>query len=231
MDISLVTFYSVPVANVQRYVSFTIHKPYTSLEELSIQWNDPSHGHVITMTVHNDSMWLGNQSNEDMILYAFNMSSQKGYCIGSWNPCEFKEVSEDALYNGSNMMIDTYIAFSDIQAFSITAYLHRKKAGLHYSRKDVISLPAGVYFGLGAVAASLNDSIQMRGERNGYIYHFISRKGKICIESSHRQPDPSFLEIVPLTHSMGLTEDTTLRLRTKERVDFEYNVCSIISYM
>jgi len=229
MDFSSITFYSIPIASVQRHVSFTIPNCCASLEDLANQWNDPKHGHVITMSIYNDAVWLGNQSNEDMILYAFNMSSQKGYSIGFWNPSEFKEVPEDAFHKGSIM--DTYVAFTDIQAFAITAYLHRKKVGLHYSRKDIITLPAGVYFGLGAIAASLNDSIKMRGERNGYIYHFISRKGKICIESSHRQPDPSFLEISPLSASLGLMEDTTLRLRTKERVDFEYSVCSIISYM
>jgi hypothetical protein len=125
-------------------------------------------------------------------------------------------------------MAEVYLVLQETPIFEITAYLHRKKAGMHYSRKDTVTLHPGIYYGIGNVAAGLNDSITMRGERNGFIYHFITRKGKISIESSHRQPDPSFLEIVPLIKSMGLTEDTTLRLRTKERIDFEYGACPII---
>ncbi len=222
-----ITFYSVPIADVQRHVIFQIYNHINDFDTLVSSWNDPNHGHVWKMEIFNGDLWLGNQSGEDMALFAYNKTSMVSYGIGIWTSSEFRMVTFEELYEGGKM-VDTYLVLQEQPIFDVTAYLHRKKAGLHYSRKDTVVLKAGIYFGIGNVAASLNDSITMRGERNGYIYHFITRKGKICVESSHRQPDPSFLEIVPLAKTLGLTDDTTLRLRTKERVDFEYGACPII---
>lgn len=223
-----ITFYSVPIADVQRNVVFYIYN-HTAIdfETFAMAWNNPTHGHVWKIEIHDGALWLGNIGCEDMALFAYNRMTMTSYGIGIWAPSETRMITMEEIYEGGKMH-DAYLVIQPSPILDITAYLHRKKAGLHYSRKDTVSLKPGIYFGIGNVAASLNDSITMRGERNGYIYHFITRKGKICIESSHRQPDPSFMEIVPLVKTMGLAEETTLRLRTKERLDFEYGVCQII---
>lgn len=227
MDLQNITFYSVPVGNVQRHVVFSLNDIFPTLRDLQLSWNNPAIGHVIMMSMgENDQIWLSNQCNEDMVLCAYSNAIQGSFFIGHFAAMEMKMVNAEAFWSG--VPSDIYVVFNDTPAFDITAYLHRKKVGLHYARKETVTLRQGVYFGIGNVAASLNDSVQMRGERNGFIYHFISKKGKLCIESSHRQPDPSFLEIIPRITSLGLTEDCTLRLRTKERLDFDYGACVII---
>lgn len=223
-----ITFYSVPICDVSRHVVFNIYSHTTIDNEVFVSsWNDPTHGHVWNLEMFNGDLWLGNKSGEDMALFAYNRTTMTSYGIGIWTSMEVRIVTLDEIYGGGKMA-EVYLVLQETPIFEITAYLHRKKAGMHYSRKDTVTLHPGIYYGIGNVAAGLNDSITMRGERNGFIYHFITRKGRISIESSHRQPDPSFLEIVPLIKSMGLTEDTTLRLRTKERIDFEYGACPII---
>lgn len=227
MDLTNIIFYSVPVADAQRHVVFSLPTPSMDMEDLAMAWNNPAHGHIFTMSIYEQEICIGNYSNEDVILFAFNQIVGASYVVGRWAPSELKMVTSEMLLSGGSMA-DVFVVLKETPVFNITAYLHRKKAGMHYSRQDTVSLPSGVYFGLGGIAASLNDSVKMRGERNGFIYHFITRKGKICIESSHRQPDPSFLEIVPLVTSLGMPDTCTLRLRTKERIDFDYGVCPII---
>jgi hypothetical protein len=95
-------------------------------------------------------------------------------------------------------------------------------------REETIVLPRGVYKDIGYIAATLNQGVGLRGERNGFIYNFITRGGKLAIEASHKQPEPSFMEIVPCNFGLGLMEQDVLHLRTNEKLVFPFDVVSVI---
>lgn len=231
----MTTFISVPYGDVTRAVSFTINTE--NIEKLVRgfidAWNDPFHGHVFTMepavAQEDEYVSLMNMSNEPMILVA-NKPYHGSYIIGQWEANEIRNVHMTAFI--ANSVEQTYpfvTVLQDTPVFKFTAYLHRKKSDQpYYVREDIISLPKGVYVGIGNVAATLNQNITMRGERNGFIVHFVTRGGKLCVEASHKQPEPSFVEIVPLHIGLGLVEQDVVRLRTKERLDFPYAPCCLI---
>ncbi len=221
------TFYSVPMADVSRTISFAFNEYFVSVDELVPRWNDPVWGHVFSMNIDEQGIAIINNSQECMVLFGYNSDSRTSFCVDTWGGNEVKVVPEFALLNGG--ILEPIVCFQDTPAFTITAYLHRKKTtNTHYARTEIVMLPKGLYFGVGSIAAALNQNVTLRGERNGYVYHFITKKGKLSIESSHKQPEPSFMEIVPMLHTLGMHDENVLRLRTKERVDFEYSVCNIL---
>ncbi len=222
------TFFSVPHSDVTRTVSFIVDTNFSTNEFIE-SWNDPFHGHVFSIESEQDNhVTVLNKSTEPMILIANNPYSG-AYLVGYWGSNEMQKMDVDVLMKGNIQSHSYFIAFEDHPVFKFTAYLHRKKSTQpYYVREETIALPKGVYCGIGHVAATLNQNITMRGERNGYIIHFVTRNGKLCIEASHKQPEPSFVEVIPLHYGLGLTEQDVVRLRTKERLDFPYAPCCII---
>jgi hypothetical protein len=156
-----------------------------------------------------------------------------GYPIQLWDDAHFLcEVPHDmdillplnyfenpgASHNGnSNTPI---LVPEDIAIFTISAFLYRRNDKGYYQRDETLLLRAGIYPNLSVLVASLNAGITMRGERNGYIYHFLERNGKLSIMASHRQPDPSYIEIAPCNVNLGLAAKETMPLRTNKRLDF-----------
>lgn len=227
MDLQNITFYSVPFADVDRTITFAFNEYFPSVEELPARWNDPTFGHVFFLGMEEGGYAITNNSHECMVLLGYNVSTRTSFCVETWAGNETKIIPFHTMTQGG--ISEPIVCFQDAAAFTITAYLHRKKTtNTHYARKEIVVLPKGVYFGVGSIAAALNQKVTMRGERNGYIYHFITKKGKLSIESSHKQPEPSFMEIVPMLTGLGMPEESVLRLRTKERVDFDYGVCNIL---
>lgn len=228
----MTTFFSVPTSDVTRTVSFTIDVDQAKdAYAFSHLWNNPMHGHVLSMhPIESDtpSVSIMNMSNEPMILVA-NSPTLGAYVIGHWHANEAVGVPLAAITSGHVQPSPYVIVLQDTTAFKCTAYLHRKKTNQpYYVREESVWLPKGVYTSIGHVAATLNQGITMRGERNGYIFHFVTHGGKLSVEASHKQPEPSFMEIVPLHTGLGLMEQDVVRLRTKERLDFPYGACCLI---
>lgn len=224
-----ITFYSVPINDVSRYVSFSldISRLDNDASHLCELWNNPDFGHVLMMSIdEGHTMIITNRSNEPMGLFAANHDILTSSCIGIFHPNHSMTLTWNSLVNG---IYNGFLVLSDIHVFTCTAYLHRKKIDTpYYTRVDDIILPKGVYTSIGHLAAVLNQQTSMRGERNGYIFQFISHKGRLSIESSHKQPEPSFLEVIPHSGCLGLIEETALKLRTKERIDFPFYVATIM---
>lgn len=220
------TFYSIPVIDIDRLVTFSIDS-----ENLQESWAVSSHLHVFSLHIdedNTDTCYITNNSSEIMALCAYENTTFSSFYIGTWQPNEIKHLLFSTLYQGV-FQPEYYFVLNDTPVFQVTAYIHRKKKSSGtYARQETITIHKGVYQGLGAVATALNHSINMRGERNGYIFHFITLKGKLSMEASHKQPEPSFMEIVPLVSNLGLTEESVLRLRTKERVDFPYSMTMLM---
>lgn len=137
-----------------------------------------------------------------------------------------------------------YIIPQDTPIFHVRAYIYTSQDNqTHYTREEVTYARAGIYPDTGALVAMLNSGIQMRGQRNGFIYHFIhtplqkfSKGGvgsgtRLSIEASHRQPDPSFMEINPYPSALSLgfaQEKGVVLLRTKKRLDSASPVANLI---
>lgn len=226
------TFYSIPIADVTRVVTFSMDmKVVHDVQAFALAWNDPMFGHVLTavqLQNEENSIAICNCSDEQMMLVLGHTSI--GYSVlGIWQAGEVITLHLST-FVGMGFPALPYIAvMQDMNVFKCTAYLYRKKADQpYYIRDDIIRLPKGVYANIGHVAAALNQGIRMRGERNGFVFSFVTRGGKLCMEASHKQPEPSFIEIQPLQTTFGLLNQDVLRLRTKERLEFPYAACCLI---
>ena len=192
------------------------------------EWNDPAKGHVLQLQiVDNVTVCIENTSNEDIYLCGNN------YHIALLGPLQVHFIGMDDLRGEVESVSPPFVSppfhvvFQDTPVFNTAAYLYRKKGG-YYTREETVYLLAGVYNSVAAISAALNANVNMRRERNGFVYNFITRNGRLSIEASHKQPEPSFLEITPLISGLGLTEPANLRLRTKERVDFPNTVSVLL---
>lgn len=225
MDSSTITYYSIPLDSIDRTVCFNMD--ISRGLDVTL-WNDPNAGHVFHLAIASEeTVWLSNKSNESMALCGFNNTSNYSFYVGAWQAYENKQFSIQDILQGNAP--EYFFVFNDIPSFKITGFIYRKKASAgYYTCEETVILPKGIYKGIGCIAAALNQQVSMRGERNGYIYHFITHKGKLSMEASHKQPEPSFMEVSPMNAGLGLVEQSVLRLRTKERIDFEYNVVSMM---
>ena len=170
-------------------------------------------------------IFMVNATNRVMHLYG---------CIyfGRWEPFEVKRLHINSFSYIAEPIV-TYetpiVVKQDIPLFDLTAYIYRKKDAGYYVKTETLVMKAGFYSCMDTFIAQLNYCIKMRGERNGYIYHFI--KGKefmtLAVEAAHRQPDPSYIDIMPLNPSLGFLDRTSLQLRTRKR---EYG-CVRIAYV
>ena len=125
--------------------------------------------------------------------------------------------------------------------FEATAYLYRSgHSASFYTKSEILTIPAGFYRDVQSFVAAINASITMRGERNGFIYHFIadSSLSRIGIAATHRQQDPSLLVLTPLSDAhaqtmaaaLGFGPDAhiTLPLRTARKIYFPENMAYVM---
>ena len=118
--------------------------------------------------------------------------------------------------------------------FEMTAYLYRRNDKGFYTKIEYVTIPAGFYTNIHEFVAVLNSRIYMRGERNGFIYHFVVMGPMtIGVEASHRQPEPSVLQINQTVECngvyMGMFDVTmSLPLRTSKRIAFGGNVAGVM---
>lgn len=198
-------------------------------------WNYQAIGksaHPIEMSLLDDSnVVLTNHTDQPMYLYAEShlVAVLSGRLCMSVPVSYFVDQYHTITFNQPNPVF----VQQDTSVLQLKAYLYRKngsamKEGAYYTREETLVLPAGLYHDIGELVAALNSGISMRGARNGFIYNFEQKEGKLSIIASHRQPEPSILEIIPLSCRIGLAETSVLQLRTNKRLTFDTHACNII---
>jgi hypothetical protein len=211
-------------------------KTVSSVADLINGWNllaTTTQHELIMSHVENDAshILLTNMGPRSLHLF----SGTYGH-VGVWQSYEQKVVNVTFLTSATQTMSHDpnlpILVMQDRPVFNMTAYIYKKKPeGEFYMLNDQVTIPAGFYANLCELVAIMNRNIKMRGERNGYIYHFIQGKnGTMGIEAAHRQPEPSFVLIEPLSTVLGMWEGEahTLHLRTSKKYMFEYAVARII---
>jgi hypothetical protein len=89
-------------------------------------------------------------------------------------------------------------------------------------REEVLTLPKGVFLTREDLLGTLNDRIQMRGERNGSIYRFHIHRDMLQIHATHRQPIGSTLQVTALCSGIGLFDPKEMPLRTNAYITFDF---------
>jgi len=173
-----------------------------------------------------------NKTNDTILLYGCIDNGIVQY-IDKWEPNNMNFLLYDLLNPDLSKPSPFYmIVLQFVPILHLKAYLYRKKKNKttaesgYYVVEETLYLPQGLYKDLTEVVAILNQTITLRGERNGFIYHFLTKNGKLVLESAHKQPEPSFIDITVLNNGIGLTENSTLRLRTRERLQFPDFPCN-----
>lgn len=148
--------------------------------------------------------------------------------MGAWTSGEYRMFTFAEFFSINAFVQSPIMVTATTPVFEVTAYLFRKRDAGFYTKSEVVCIPPGFYADLETFVATLNLSVSMRGERNGYIYNFFirrTRKGEtfIGVEASHRQPEPSSLVIRPMVaaEALGQLEEINLPLRTNKRAIFE----------
>jgi len=125
------------------------------------------------------------------------------------------EIEWDFLTKWCHLWCMPIIVLEDTPILYLYAELYRKNGSGFYSRDETVVLKKGIYYNVQDVADALNRSIQMRGERGGFIYKFLHKnQAKLVVAAAHKQPEPSFLRIRPLHHGIGMTETVDIVLQT-----------------
>ena len=211
-------------------------RPIHTIADLINNWNiKASNKHELIMNYEVDDpqhVCIQNMSQFTIHLFA----NSHGY-LGSWTPCESKRLQVMTFTTFANYDANVYqtgpiVVMMPRPVFTLTAYIYSKKhESDFYILHEDVTIPPGFYRNTTELIAIMNKNIAMRGARNGFIYNFVQGKhGKIGIEASHRQPEPSFLLIKPLSFVLGMWEGEphTLQLRTNKRYIFENTVAHVI---
>lgn len=176
-----------------------------------------------------------NTSKYTIHVFAFT----HGY-VGCWSPYEEKQVPINSftkavgMTNTTTVVNGPIVVMQDRPVFKMTAYIYKKTSTTVCVITENVVLRAGFYPNITALIAILNMNITMRGERNGYIYQFVqgktSRAMTMGVEAAHRQHEPSFLLIEPVSSLLGAWEGEalTLHLRTSKRCMFECPVAHVM---
>ena len=209
-------------------ISFNIYSQSSqTLADLINVWNAnavKSMKHFLAMDADftdSDNILLTNTSDFTYHLWLADGS----HYYGAWMSGECRKVLISDIMFPITQYAQTSIPIivsQDTVLFETTAYLYRRNNSKFYTKSEVLTAPAGFYKSPYALVATLNSCIQMRGERNGYIYNFIydSTRGLLGVEATHRQPEPSTLQISHLSPYFTTT-NTILPLRTAKRIYFE----------
>ena len=217
-------------------IEFTINPlPNSTLSDLVNVWNANAvkvKKHVLAMdTDFSDSDYIFLTNTSDFTCHLWS-----GYFTyhGMWTPGECRrfpitditssfqsQISSSQSQISSSQSQSPIIVSQDMLLFDTTAYLYRRNSSNFYTKTDMVIAPAGFYKTPYALVATINACIGMRGERNGFIYNFIydSATGLLGVEASHRQPEPSTMEITPLAPYFTAS-NVTLPLRTAKRIYF-----------
>jgi hypothetical protein len=213
-------------------------KPVSTIADLINGWNVQASQNAVKHELimdhaggDEDLVRLTNMSEHTIHLFA----SSHTY-IGCWTSHESKYISATSFVTTTSTpcmsISDPIVVMQDRLVFQLSAYIYKKKQQSDFIilTEDVM-IPMGFYKDMTDLIAHMNKNIKMRGERNGFIYHFYQGKnGRMGIESSHRQPDPSFLLIKPTSCVLGMWEDEphTLYLRTNKKYMFENTIARVI---
>lgn len=233
--------YTVAIDNFYPGFSFTFTRPISTIAELVNEWNVQAvkfqkHCFSLEPDFHdNNYVYITNNSLNDMHVWCGSFSY-----LGMWKVQETKRflISEFILsdtfllssHPSPSPSIPSPIVISqDTHVFDFTAYLYRRNDKGFYTKTESVIIPAGFYANIYDFVAVLNTRIFMRGERNGFIYNFIvSGDMKIGIEASHRQPEPSVLQVsnvTSLAYLIGMCDSMmSLPLRTSKRIHFTGHV-------
>lgn len=226
--------------------SYTSSKTIVNVADIINGWNinamnciQPFILYITTATASDDgetSIHMYNSSPEFQYLFAESF----GY-LGSWGGYESKVIDIDSISRRQTSFTlsrtpptapSPIVVLQDRPVFNMTAYIYKKKDSGFYMINETFTIRTGFYDTLTTFIAFLNMNITMRGQRNGFIYQFIHGKtpGTIGIEAAHRQPEPSFLLIEPLSDVLGtqMGNNLTLKLRTSKREFFDGVVASTI---
>lgn len=145
--------------------------------------------------------------------------------VATFRPFESLSIPLERLFRPMNTTWPV-VVLQEEPVLSLRAFLFRKKDKGYYTRDELVSLPCGIYWTIEAFVATLNERIQMRGERNGFIYSFsVTRDGRLQMNAVHRQPKNSYIDVVPTSNVLGLCEQSSLILRTKGKLTFQNEVC------
>jgi hypothetical protein len=209
--------------------SFSLHPKPCDVGSLVNAWNYQAVQHIahpISMTpASEEDVLLTNTTDQCIYLYS---DSHMIAVLEGWSCVRVPHL---CFYTKCEIIQPAVLVREDTPILFLRAYLYRKgnsSSGTYYIREETLVLPAGFYEDLGIMVATLNSSIAMRGERNGFIYNFEQKRGKLSIIATHRQPEPSSLEVTPLVSTIGLEEACVLQLRTNKRLVFERPVCNMV---
>jgi len=245
-------------ANTFRFIN-----QLATLADLINEWNFQA----IKLGQHNLAMYIDYSDPDAQHVYVMNTSEFAVHLwavggvqryFGTWAPYDIRHFniadflsayplgqSFDAI-PPARAPTSPFVVGQSISVFEATAYLYRRgHTGGFYTKSELLTIPAGFYRDLQSFVAAVNASITMRGERNGFIYHFIvdSSLARIGIEATHRQPEPSVLVLTPLSGSgtdslpqtmavaLGLGNSLvpiTLPLRTARKVYFPEDMAYVI---
>lgn len=207
-------------------LEFTITLPqgHKTLADLVNTWNANSvklKKHILAMDAdYSDPDYILLTNASDFICHVW--ADTYSY-YGMWTPGEVRRfIITDFIADTIQAPAASPIIISqDIVLFEMTAYLYRRNKSGFYTKTDIAIVPSGFYKTPYALVATMNACITMRGERNGFIYNFIydSATGLLGVEASHRQPEPSTLELAPLSPYLTASH-MTLPLRTAKRIYF-----------
>jgi hypothetical protein len=134
------------------------------------------------------------------------------------NPFQAIHVSWNYLLTDKREWYMPIIAMEDTPIMSMYAEVYRKNNRGVYNLSETVVLPKGIYYTVQYISDILNRHIEMRGERNGFIYTFSQKKHRLVVCAAHKQPEPSFLRITPLHANIGLTEEATIVLQTGSKL-------------
>jgi hypothetical protein len=184
---------------------------------MEIDLNDPEKIVITNLGAYKVHLWTG--------IYNYH---------GSWEPNTSLRIPLDDFLDGSKVKTGPIIVNQNTHIADVTVYLYRRNTDAFYTRAESVIVPAGFYSSVESLVAILNSGITLRGERNGFIYQFITHYKKglvyIGIEASHRQPDPSVLHFTPTSFAsaFGVEDPFELLLRTNKKHIFSCSIHSMV---
>jgi hypothetical protein len=212
---------------------FSIYNTIETLADLVNAWNAQAikfGNHTLAMSPdYTDASYVCITNTLDMQVHLWTGPSCDSY-FGAWEAHETRRIAINDFAQGilsAPFLESPIIVTNDLFPFEATAYLYRRKANVmseYYTKNQTIIIPAGFYQNIHTLVAVLNANIHLRGERNGFIFNFITDgKSRIGVEATHRQPEPSVLTLKPLLQSNQssiFNEHMSLPLRTSKRMFF-----------